>query len=221
MVNKTRFDLLKPMPPFLPALRKRNRANNKTQTRRVMNPQPDFFDKGDGINSDWFLEWRNPRTDYLIGEWNEGEQVPAEVIDCCPYGKAGDLRYMREPLYCDHDGLARYKDDHALVMGLLTDEPIEWRWNGKTLSQLYMPKEAARTFKQYEFIRVERLNEISENDAKHEGCDSNLHFNKKLRSVEIFSRLWDVINLERGYPWDDNWWVWVIGYQHAEVSHEA
>jgi len=214
MIDQAMFDLLKPMPPFISALRSRNRSNEKTQTRRIMKPQPDFFDVGDGINSSWFVEWIHPRTGCLIDEWGEGEPVPATVIGCCPYGKSGDIRYMREPLFKGPFDFAHYADDKTVAFNLLTGEPIRWKWKKDVLSQLYMPKEAARTFKQYETIQVQRLNEISEEDAQAEGCKTFAGRSSK----QLFKTLWDLINEQRGYPWHENWWVWVIGYQAYEFG---
>ena len=188
-----------------------------------MKPQPDFFDKGDEVNSAWFVEWRHPRTGCMIGEWVEGEKVPAEVIACSSYGKAGDIRYMREPIYRGFGDVAYYQDDDVMVQSLLTGEAITWRWKKDVLSGLYMPKEAARTFKRYEFIRVERLHDLAEGDAGEEGVQARGAFvvisdpaKPRLLTgnlmIDKYAILWDSLNAKRGYPWSGNWWVWVIGY---------
>lgn len=218
--NQAAFDMIKPMPPFKAELRQANRENKKTQTRRVMQPQPN------GCFSDMaaFREYSK-----MIGDWIHWNLVIAQEDGrfCnengddykCPYGYPTDLRYMREPLYLGFGGVAFYKDDDVMVTNLLTGDPISWQWKVETLSQLYMPKVAARTFKRYDFIRAERLKSITEADAKAEGVNSPLrktaldHVWHRLH----FQKLWDDINKSRGFAWDRNPYVWVIGY-HDELE---
>lgn len=138
----------------------------------------------------------------------------------CQYGKPGDFVYMREPLNLDYSsGFAYYADDDKQAFNLLTGEPIKWKWKVDTLSGLYMPKIAARSFFKYEFIRVERLREISEADAYAEGYikNSNLH-NRLISARTWYARLWDQINAKRGYAWDINPWLWVIGYKPFDLK---
>jgi len=201
MIDKATFDLLKPMPPFKKELREANRENRKSQTRRVIKPQP-----VQDPDESWRIEMQ-PRSGY-----NSERTMRNYLPDRCPYGKAGDLRYMREPLIRDGD-FAYYIDDMTLVKSQLTNESIKWRWVKDILSQLYMPKEAVRTFKRYELIRVERLQEISNDEAKAEGVVFEY---REYRNS--FMELWDSINAERGYEWDSNPWVWVIGYQSYEFG---
>lgn len=191
------YDLLKPMPPFMPELRKANRENRKSQTRRVMDPQPKYV-FGYGVRCE------GDKSTSAHVRYPGGEQPDPWIR--CPYGKPHDIRYMREPLIRD-GGYARYKDDGEKVRSLLTGEVIEWRWKKDVLSGLYMPKEAARVFKQYEFILVERLQSISFSDALAEGTNG----------PSTFMLLWNSINADRGYPWSGNWWVWVIGYKPFDM----
>ena len=172
--NQAAFDMIKPMPPFKAELRQANRENKKTQTRRGMSPQPNgCYASLDAYRLD--LD--------VLGEWIYWDMVIADgnrFVDehgndyRCPYGYPTDLRYMREPLYHGFGGVAFYKDDDVMVTNLLTGEPITWQWKVETLSQLYMPKIAARTFKRYDFVRAERLKKISEDDAKAEGVTPSI-----------------------------------------------
>jgi hypothetical protein len=141
-----------------------------------------------------------------------------------PYGRGGDLRYMREPLFKGPFDFAHYVDTKTVAFSSLTGEPIKWRWKKDVLSQLYMPKEAARTFKNYEYISAEKLQKISRAEAKAEGVSNIWHWDPD-RDIHHFSRgvlntfvanysvLWDEINAKRGYGWDVNPWVWVIVYK--------
>lgn len=210
--NQAAFDMLRPMPPFKAVLRQANRENKKTQTRRVMRPQPngcytsiDAYRLDVDVLGDW-IYW-----DMCIADGNRFVDEHGNDYKC-PYGYPTDLRYMREPLYHGFGGVAFYKDDDVMVTNLLTGEPISWRWKVDVLSQLYMPKIAARTFKRYDFIRAERLKKISEDDATAEGVDFIPTAPAALDHRTSFAGLWDKINADLGYDWNSNPYVWVIGY---------
>lgn len=224
MIAQNVFDLLKPMPPFIRLLREANCKGLKTQTRRVMRPQPPIGWIVDELANGWSFYHR--RGDMV---WEDTGKF------MCRYGKAHDLRYMREPLFKGPFDYAHYVDDKTAVFSVLTGEPIKWRWKVDTLSQLYMPKEAARTFKRYKFIRVQRLQEISEESCIAEGVHKTplgffeiqlpdehaAGFIRTTSARGTFDVFWDAINAKRGYPWRANWWVWVIGYESYEVSNAS
>lgn len=79
---------------------------------------------------------------------------------------------------------------------------------------IHMPRWASRINLEITDIRVERLQEINEEDAKHEGV-------KRINAGDFgmetwssaFRNLWDSINSKRGYGWDTNPWVWVIEFK--------
>lgn len=202
------FDAMRAMPVFKPEMRKANRDGLKSQTRRVIVPQVEdaYWDKKIHA-SIW-----NPRR---------------ELLAFCPYGKAGDFCYMREPLVRGDGDVAYYKDDRVMVRDFLKGEPITWRWKKDVLTSIFMPKEAARSLFRYESIRVEQVQDISEKDAMAEGVVKNAdgyytialpedHAAKSISSnsaIGTYQVLFDHINLERGFGWDSNPWVWVLGYQ--------
>lgn len=197
---------MRALPIFKPEMRKANRDGLKSQTRRVMDPQP-------------------PRHSFTMCPNEKFNVKVSELFYMhCPYGKVGDYVYMREPLYHGFGGVAYYKDDGVMVRHALTGNPITWRWNVNTLSGMFMPREAARFIYQYESIRVERVQEITRDDAKAEGLNNVWSWNKD-RDPKYFRRgvlnpyvanysvLWDEINGERGFGWDVNPWVWVLEYK--------
>lgn len=198
------FDIMRAMPVFKPEMRAANREGRKSQTRRVMDPQPP----------------RHSFTMYPDEKFNV--KVSELFYMHCPYGKAGDYVYMREPLYHGFGGIAYYRDDLTMVRNALTGEPITWRWKKDILTSIFMPKEAARFLYQYASISVERVQDISRDDAKAEGVsgvwknppEKEEHYSRVLLNpyVANYSVLWDKINAERGYPWESNPWVWVLNY---------
>lgn len=88
--------------------------NRKSQFRRVIKPQPEFQDHGDGTNSDWVVEWCHPRSGCLIAEWSEGQVAPQAMLDCCPFGKPGEKLWVRESFV------------ELLAVSPASDEPNEW-----------------------------------------------------------------------------------------------
>jgi hypothetical protein len=172
--NQAAFDMIKPMPPFKADLRQANRENKKTQTRRMMKPQPNgCYASFDAYHQDVdmigdFIYW-----DMCIADGNGFVDEHGNDYKC-PYGYPTDLRYMREPLFKGPFDFAHYVDDKTVAFNLLTGEPIKWNWKIDVLSQLYMPKVAARTFKRYDFIRAERLKSITEADAMAEGVTPSI-----------------------------------------------
>lgn len=210
-----------PMPPFVEDLRYKIRAGEKTQTRRVIVPtqtkphvpplmvEPWLVDGVQETDSHSKPCWIGKHPNYRTGEkWFS-----------CPYGKVGEIRYLREPIYRGPENLACYKHDGVMVRSGLTGEPIAWRWKKDVLSQLYMPKEMARTFTRYEDIRAEQLQTITAADVLAEGVrlsPKELYptINTETKLQRNFKWLWDSINAKRGYGWDGgNWWVWVIGWE--------
>lgn len=202
------FSNMRAMPIFMEKLRQANREGLKSKTRRVINPQvEDNF-------------WQKKMNHASI--WSPKKELP----NFCPYGKVGDVVYMREPLVRIGER-AFYKDDVVPAFSLVTGEPIKWRWNVKTLSGMFMPREAARFLYLYDEIRVERVQEISCDDAKAEGVSgvwvnppvNKGHYRRVLLNpyVANYSVLWDEINAKRGYGWDLNPWVWVLGYKPIKI----
>ena len=76
-----------------------------------------------------------------------------------------------------------------------------------------MPKEAARIFLRVTDVRVERLQDCGNMQAKDEGCSC----------CSQFARIWDSTikpaDLDR-YGWAANPWVWVISFERCEKPEE-
>ena len=70
-------------------------------------------------------------------------------------------------------------------------------------------------------VRAERVQDITEEDAKAEGCHERLlndgwKNTGKLTARDDFIMLWEYLNAKRGYSWDTNPWVWVIEFERVE-----
>jgi len=88
-----------------------------------------------------------------------------------------------------------------------------------------MPRSAARIFIRITNVRVERLQDITEEDAEAEGCSGTLFYSNgepqcyNVSPVEQYIELWDEINgKKQGYRWGDNPWVFVIEFERVEAE---
>ena len=73
-----------------------------------------------------------------------------------------------------------------------------------------MPRWASRITLRITNVRVERVQEISEEDAQAEGFRREPAM--PIDPRDWFRVLWDSINAGRGYPWSANPWVWVVEF---------
>ncbi len=183
-------------------------AGRKTQTRRVVKPQP--IEGLEHVSGDLFFD---KHTSGILPKSFK-----------CPYGKKGDVLWVREAFcYNDDDGYSSefsYKADHPTAKG--------WK------PSIHMPKDAARIWLRIKDVRVERLNEISEQDAEAEGIEQftkdgvgfkygldgwhwSLHtgapFMCNNRRMAFYT-LWCLINGEQS--WRANPWVWVVEFERIE-----
>lgn len=90
---------------------------------------------------------------------------------------------------------------------------------------IFMPRDAARIFLQVTDVKTERLQDISEFDAKREGCMPCIGLSacgggcescEADHPIDWFHRLWDSINAARGHGWDKNEWVWAYTFKQIE-----
>jgi len=196
----------------------------KTQTRRVIKPQSgNMWEKriDDSVWADILEE---------SGDW---KRVP------CPYGKVGDLLWVREtwcPANSENGPVVCYRAD--LHRRYLVDEsyPVDYdrfpagrnAWlcwandlesgtEGEWRPSIFMPRWASRIMLRVVDIRVERLQEITEEDAKAEGVAGWHDTTDGTIYRPEFQLLWDRINGKRA-PWASNPWVWVIGFAVAKIE---
>lgn len=177
----------------------------KTQTRRIV--------KGKGT---WSVEDADP----CRLKWPGFENEDGDWCDMpCPYGSVGDRLWVRETLrqkpnsdYSNSPHTSRTDWVYAA-----DDKPIKANWVEmagwsvhRSKPSIHMPRWASRITLEITGVRVERLNEISEEDARAEGvqkgmaCDDYTH-------VGHFRSLWESINGKDS--WSANPWVWVIEFQ--------
>ena len=161
-------------------------ADLKTQTRRMIKPQPDE----DGlVKLKGELVWH----DTSSREYRPPIQ-PSEFI----WWREGLYRFC-SPATNDHPC---YSADGAgvLVPGKIGVRAL-WPWKGKRLSSRFMPKWACRAVAEVEEVRAERVQNISEEDAIAEG----------FASVQEFADYWNKLHGRRA--WERNDWIWIYRFR--------
>ena len=216
----------------------------KTQTRRVIKGIPDdatlvtlnAFDYAVtelAGRVSWFTPWADD-----LWPCAKGDAI------ACPYGQPGDRLWVREThAFADRlaalpsSEVARLGDRRAWYRADLQGggeyaggEPVRWR------PSIHMPRWASRIDLEVTGVRVERVQDISEDDAKAEGVPGPVPFypdegfplsdGYPVRdddgesalyptAAAAFAELWEEINGSRGFGWESNPWVWVVEFRRV------
>lgn len=187
-------------------------AGRKTQTRRIVKPQPTSTSDG------------QPYWD--VGGLRLSEWATKPIL--CPFGVPGDRLWVRErhnfvcverggkdkSFVVFQDGAQKYNDGayypplDSYAPGAL--ESLVMR------SPLFMPRWASRLTLEITYVRFLLLHEITDEDAIAEGVaqpGEQTWYDGKAR--EMFSRGWDSIHGPGA--WDRNEWVWAITFRKVEA----
>ncbi|WP_394650391.1 hypothetical protein [uncultured Deinococcus sp.] len=133
----------------------------------------------------------------------------------CPYGKVGDRLWVRETWnFSDASTLSEPKAIYRAGDERSISDP-NWR------PSIFMPRWASRILLEITDVRVERLQAISEKDARAEGAAAEFEVNvaefvhgRKLPASTHylgFKHLWKEINGRES--WDANPWVWAVSFR--------
>ena len=142
-----------------------------------------------------------------------------------------DVLYVREtwsPIYPDKESNEVcgyiYKEDSLEEYDNRYPDGEDYQWGCKWRPSIHMPKEAARIWLKVTDVRVERLQEITEEQIGREGVE--VEYPHVLNGEEkryAFSTLWNSTvkksDLDR-YGWNANPWVWVIEFERCEKPEE-
>lgn len=187
---------------------------------------------------------KTPKRLQKIG-WSEIENGPicSQTEKDCPYGKIGDRLWVREAWKTGSNldkfnaAEIQYQAEDAGYFRNNPKCPIFYpadnrhlKWGESDISDFgafgrhrharFMPRWASRILLKITNIRVERLQDISEEDAKAEGVYHSDgkpdEFGMPTQLVAYargeFFHLWEKINGKK-YPVDSNPWVWVIEFK--------
>jgi hypothetical protein len=191
-------------------------AERKSMTRRVIKDQPIEMDK---------IYYKDFKRD---------------ASGChCPYGQVGDVLYVKEThyrfghwikngltktgrqkwLFKPNDNEVRFMDNPPTVNVHKLGEKDAVGWFKR--SSLFLPHKLARLHLEITNIRVERLQEITDNDCIDEGVtETDFYYEAEHYSIGgsplqggsiekcAFIGLWNSIN-SKTHPWESNPWCWV------------
>lgn len=199
----------------------------KTQTRRIMKPQPEPCPRG----GHWWPSNVFKTMLHVEDEMQNGKGGWGGLVgDACPFGDVGDRIWVRETWAeagASAPDLKLYRANYpehvpSIYENVPPAEEIRWT------PSIHMPRTASRIQLEITDVRVERLNAISEEDAEAEGIDMEALYDSqdcydciadhnmtgRPTVTGAFKYLWESIYGEEG--WKSNPWVWVIEFKRVE-----
>lgn len=180
--------------------------DRKTVTRRVVKPQPDGRPVPMTKDSCW------PGYFAIQG---------TEKVVRLPY-QPGDILWVRETWA---------EMPYGFVYRVDGEEPDGWDCDDHWRPSIHMPRGAARIFLRVTGVRVERLQEITEDGAKAEGAEKSYPYTDPETGKTVFvldekgtyrsgfSQIWDRTIKQKdrlSCCWESTPWVWVIEFERCE-----
>lgn len=193
-------------------------AGEKTQTRRVVKPQPPHGHFFHGVcicsthrNEEGKAVWAADEISPFL------RRNPHRVRS--PYGQPGDRLWVRETWMYGQGSVPIYRADTPT-------KPEGQAWRSST----NIPRAASRITLEVTGVRVERLQDISESDCWAEGIEEVMYDFDDAAQIDMANRLGCCIDdvkplyalwWEREHgkgSWDANPWVWVV--EHKRIAQE-
>jgi hypothetical protein len=215
----------------------------KTQTRRVLKRQPPAkatfagqYIGGDNHGGFHFCQGDEKDID----TWTDAD---FPVVHC-PYGMRGDRLWVREThaIMSTDSGTVSVAYRERMPVGktladtdagldvISVSDPTAWQWANAHIDcerwrpSIFMPRWASRITLEISDVRVERLQEISEEDARAEGAapwheaeltSTGEHCGERRAHYAGFADLWQGINGEE--TWKSNPWVWALTFKKVQA----
>jgi hypothetical protein len=218
-------------------------AGTKTQTRRIVKPQPAPFvqhtpDRHPTTRTAPYIDAycgekkteANPRGMSCDWHWWTADNRCGERVARCPYGQPGDRLWVREtfgyyrPFAGDSTDVPTYRadlDNCGQCPVVLDGEEVLVSPRDNWRPSIHMPRKVSRITLEITSVRVERLQEISEADAKAEGCAASnaVEMNDGSPCYTVpYRDLWTRINgIDNPGSWDANPWVWVVEFKRVTL----
>lgn len=194
-------------------------SGRQTQFRRVVKNRsncPDFYAYEPSFSYPYCIRRKD-------GCWDSFKTIEELAAKYCPYGQVGDRLWAKETWL---RGIGPMGE--SFVYAYRATDPEKF---GPWKPSIHMPREASRIILEITGVRVERLQDISEEDAIAEGIEiikgTNVFKNYQIpypsgwfyphRPIDSFRTLWDSINAKK-HPWANNDWVWVVDYVLAKST---
>jgi len=213
----------------------------KTQTRRVVKLSDPTQTYACFDDDGW------PMSADDCGDWTR---------DPCPYGQPGDSLYVKEEMrpvtlagvdsrWAAYSATLGAPPPGKTTLVHVCNSCVEWRWKRDRLPGMFMPRECSRITLEVVSVRVQRVQDITEEDAVAEvGDECNqgecrpmlgaplinqrtitpsatgfmCTISHEIPARDLFSGVWDCINESRGLGWAVNPRVWAITFRRKELS---
>lgn len=165
---------------------------------------------------------------------------PVDPQRQCPFGQPGDRLWVRETLFYEwhmHDVTYGEPDlpggmysHRCIYRADNPDYPVNVGVYARGWTpSIHMPRILSRITLEITDVRVERVRDISEEDAQVEGVRpafSHPGFDGVTSQPSYrwgFWRIWDELYAARGLGWSVNPWVWVVTFKRVvrESSRKA
>lgn len=206
-------------------------SGTKTQTRRIVKPQPQT---AEGMNCTR-LRFLDKRGEVFIDEALEAPTPHLRNI-LCPYGRPGDRLWVRENGWerpsrtpkMMRNGAGTWEHYYFDADGLSDQDVSDFKaWGFKRRPSIHMPRAASRITLEVTEVRVERLQDISKADAIAEGIEPDVQPGDRAElwrnyatggttasPVYSYETLWASINGQES--WDVNPWVWCVSFRRID-----
>jgi len=182
-------------------------GGRKTQSRRPMAPQPQGAFGG---------------LDGAVARFYDSYGETASIR--CPFGRTGDHLWVRETfaypatVIGTPNHLRMADGELPVYCADVIDPPFGY---SKWKPSIHMPRWVSRIMLEVTDVRVQRVQDVTDDDAWEEGAWWWQHddaagppfYVRKGYNVECFSELWDSIYAKRGLGWDINPWVFAISFK--------
>lgn len=204
-------------------------GGRKTQTRRMVKPQPVPFGKSGygGTRQGWKFDpeginrsWNDDDKDQYRGE----PLATMAMRALCPYGQPGDCLWVKEdftflslPYRGQNKVKIQYAADGERRTVVLAAREVELfcqrQFPLRPTRARFMYRSCARINLEITGVRVEQLQDISDDDAIAEGVDIGCppHEAAQPLPVMLYERLWQSIHGPGS--WAANPWVWVVEFK--------
>ncbi|SXZ66079.1 morphogenetic protein [Klebsiella pneumoniae] len=198
-------------------------SGRKTQTRRIIKPQPEATLSG-SLSGKWLSR---PLNGLLLPKIED-------IAIHCPFGSVGDRIWVREAfrvhsratdvatlVYKASERNSWTEQTRRVPVAVCNKPATPEKWT----PSLHMPRWASRILLEITNVRVERLNAISEEDARAEGIIDGGCLNcgepepcgcanPEPDATDAFAYLWQSVYGQES--WNANPWVWVISFERIE-----
>ncbi|HHX5675160.1 TPA: hypothetical protein ACVFEZ_005098 [Klebsiella pneumoniae] len=198
-------------------------SGRKTQTRRIIKPQPEATLSG-SLSGKWLSR---PLNGLLLPKIED-------IAIHCPFGSVGDRIWVREAfrvhsratdvatlVYKASERNSWTEQTRRVPVAVCNKPATPEKWT----PSLHMPHWASRILLEITNVRVERLNAISEEDARAEGIIDGGCLNcgepepcgcanPEPDATDAFAYLWQSVYGQES--WNANPWVWVISFERIE-----